>query len=173
MHMEEFSTRAYIKLTTKHYSMSCHANMSLIYEQNIQSNMESLVFDSACGVRSKRNNSGSFSARIWTARRPGQWIRRNMMNRSSIVRYTGFGASIRMSEYRLSKESLTDIGVEGHGKHCIVHHEIVINNHKFRHHNSWEVHLRCLDSPPYCILGHKWSDGEWLSIFYSSKHQIS
>ena len=59
-----------------------------------------------------------------------------MNNRGSIVRYTGFGASIRMSEYRLSKESLTDIGVEGHGKHCIVHHEIVINNHKFRHHNS-------------------------------------
>ena len=39
-----------------------------------------------------------------------------MNNRGSIVKYTGFGASIRMSEYRLSKESLTDIGVEGHWK---------------------------------------------------------
>ena len=51
MHMEAYSTRAYVKLTTKHYSMPCHANMNLIHEQNIQSNMKSLVSDSVCGVR--------------------------------------------------------------------------------------------------------------------------
>ena len=51
MHMETHSACAYVKLTTKHYSMSCHANMNLIHEQNIQSNMKSLVSDSVCGVR--------------------------------------------------------------------------------------------------------------------------
>ena len=98
MHMEAHRACAYVKLTTKHYSMSCHANMNLIHEKYSKQYEKSGVrFSVWCPMDwSKRNNSGSFWARIWTARRPGQCIRRNMMSRGSIVRYTGFGASMRM-----------------------------------------------------------------------------